>query len=251
MNPACKKTDILRLLAAGLATAYLLATLAAGVRNLGSLVLAGLCLLLWGRWLTARGLGPHRLRRGIKWLCRLSWGLCLGCCAILYAATLANTLPANAEPAVIVVPGAQINGSLPSQMLQNRLDAAFEVWQDHPGSLFVVTGGQAGDDPYTEADVMAMYLYHRGVDADDIYPEHNAANTQENFRFAAQIIRQNKLEGPVVVATDSFHQTRCRLWAGRCGLQEVYCAPCRPCWGIAPVFWLRELCGVAYTLLFC
>jgi len=149
------------------------------------------------------------------------------------------------------VPGAQVNGSHPSLMLQNRLNRGLQLWQRHPGSVFVVTGGKAGGALYSEAEVMALYLQKNGVDPGDIYLEDKATDTEENFRFAAQIIEENGLEGPVVIATDAFHQTRCRLWAGRCGLQDVYSAICVPCWGIAPVFWLREVCGVAHFYVFC
>lgn len=250
MKKEPKTADKLRFWAAGLASLYLLATLLCGVRNWGSLVLGGLCGLLWGRALTARGRGPFWLGQCLKWLCRLGWGGALVCCGVMYALTLGSTLPAGStEPVVIVVPGAQVNGNIPSQMLQNRLDAALEVWEAHPGSCFVVSGGAAAGADYTEADVMAMYLYHRGVEAEDIFAEHTAANTEQNLRFAAELIRAEGLAGPVVLATDSFHQSRCRLWAARCGLGEVYCAPCRPCRGIAPVFWLREVCGVAAALV--
>lgn len=252
MKKTLKIADRLRLLAAGLASLYLAATLLCGVCNWGSLVLGGLCGLLWGRALTARGRGPLWLGRCLKWLCRLGWGGALACCGAMVALTLGSTLPAGSnQPVVIVVPGAQVNGSAPSQMLQNRLDAALEVWKAHPGSCFVVSGGAAAGADYTEADVMAMYLYHRGVEAGDIFAEHTAANTEQNLRFSAELIRAEGLAGPVVLATDSFHQSRCRLWAARCGLEEVYAAPCRPCWGIAPVFWLREVCGLAAALVFC
>ena len=97
---------------------------------------------------------------------------------------------------------------------------------------------------------MALYLTQNGVDPEDIYLEDKATNTQENFRFAAEIIEENHLQGPVVIATDAFHQTRCRLWAARYGL-TAYSAICVPCWGIAPVFWLREVCGIAHFYVFC
>jgi uncharacterized SAM-binding protein YcdF (DUF218 family) len=240
------------LAAALLATAtFVNATLFFGVRNVGTLVLAGLTMLLWGRYITAKGCGPRWLAACCRWLCPIGWAFFLGCCAIMYAITLSHALPAGAGAAVIVVPGAQVNGDSPSLMLQNRLDRGLQLWQQHPGSVFVVTGGKAEGAPYSEAEVMALYLQNQGVAPESIYREDKAANTEENFRFAAQIIEENKLNGPVVISTDAFHQTRCRLWAQRFGLQQAYSAVCRPCWGIAPVFWLREVCGVAHFYVFC
>ena len=214
--------------------------------NLGTAVLAGLTALLWLGLLCPAG----RTQQALKRLCRLGWGFFLGCCAVMYAVTLAHPLPADAGPAVIVVPGAQVKEDRPSLMLQNRLDRGLQLYEQHPGSVFVVSGGRAEGDPFSEAEVMARYLTQKGVDPDCIYPENQAASTEENFRYAAEMIAQNGLEGRVVIATDAFHQTRCRLWAARFGLEEACSAVCFPCWGIAPVYWLREVCGVAHFYLF-
>ncbi len=252
MSFSLKNADTRRLLAALLSSFTLLnPTLIYGIRNVGTLVLAGLTLLLWGRYFTAKGHGPLWLQGTCKWLCRLGWGFFLGCALLMYGLTLAKALPATAGPAVIVVPGAQVNVDQPSLMLQNRLDRGLQLWEEHPGSVFVVTGGKGEGDPYTEAEVMALYLTQNGVDPDHIYLENQATNTQQNFELSAAIIRLERLPGPVVIATDAFHQTRCRLWAGRSGLNEVYSAVCFPCWGIAPVFWLREVCGIAHFFVFC
>lgn len=252
MSFSLKNSHDRRLCGALLATATLVnAALFYGVYNLGTLVLAGLGLLLWGRWFTEKGRGPRWLANGCKWLCRAGWSFFLGSCLLMYALTWARALPADAQPAVIVVPGAQVNHDRPSLMLQNRLDRGLQLWRSHPGSVFVVTGGKDPGDSFSEAEVMTAYLVEQGVDPKDIYPETQASNTRENFYYSAQIIQKNQLEGPVVVATDAFHQTRCRLWAARSGLPKVYSAVCVPCWGIAPVFWLREVCGVAHFFVFC
>ena len=251
MSFSLKNAHTRRLLAALLASATLVnAGVFYGVRNVGTLVLVGLTALLWGRYLTAKGYGPHWLADACKWLCRIGWGFFLGCSIIMYALTWAKALPADSGAAVIVVPGAQVNGSRPSLMLQNRLDRGLQLWRQHPGSVLVVTGGRTEGAPYSEAEVMALYLTQNGVDPEAIYLEDKATNTRENFRFAAEIIEENHLQGPVVIATDAFHQTRCRLWAARYGL-NAYSAICVPCWGIAPVFWLREVCGIAHFYVFC
>ena len=252
MNFSLKNTHNRRLAAALLATVTLLnPTLLFGVYNLGTLVLAGLTLLLWVRYATAKGFGPRWLRQPAKWLCRLGWWGFLACAVLMYGFTLANALPADSAPCVIVVPGAQVNGDKPSLMLQNRLDRGLEVWQEHPESIFVVSGGKAEGAPYSEAEVMALYLTQNGVAPDDIYLEAEATNTEENFAFSAKIIKDEGLVYPVVIATDAFHQTRCRLWADHYGLPDTHAAVCTPCWGIAPVFWLREVCGVAHYFVFC
>lgn len=252
MSFSLKNAHDRRLCGALLATAILAnAALFHGVYNLGTAVLSGLVLMLWGRYITAKGIGPLWLQKGFRLLCRLGWGFFLGCAALMYLLTLTKALPANAGASVIVVPGAQVIGDRPSLMLQYRLDRGLQLWQDHPNSVFVVSGGKAEGAPYSEAEVMTLYLTQQGVDPDDIYPEPHATNTQENFMLSAQIIREQELEGPVVIATDAFHQTRCRLWAGRYGLTDVHSAICFPSWGIAPVYWLREVCGVAHFYVFC
>ena len=251
MKSILKGTGFQRIFAACLSTlALLIPTVIWKIFNLGVLVLAVLTLLLWGRIITAAGHGPRWLGMACKWLCRIGWSFFLGCCVIMYIFTWANALPADAGPCVIVVPGAQIVEDSPSIMLRNRLNRALELWQSHPGSAIVVTGGKTDVEQYSEAEVMALYLTRHGVDSSDIYLENQAANTQENFMLSAQLIRQNGLEGPVVIATDAFHQTRCRLWAKKVGFEKVYSAICFPSWSIAPVYWLREVCGVAHFYMF-
>lgn len=225
-------------------------TLFFGVFHLGTAVLAGLTALLWLRLLTARGQGPLWLGKTAKWLCRLGWGAFLGCCLVMYALTLAHLPPADTAPAVIVVPGAQLKGDRPGTMLQNRLDCGLQLWEQRPDSVFVVSGGKSRGEACSEAEVMALYLIQNGVDPEDIYREEQAANTEENFAFSAEIIEEKGLQGQVIIATDTFHQTRCRLWAVRSGLADPCSAPCRPSRGIAPVYWLREVCGMAFSLVF-
>jgi len=251
MTFSLKNAHNRRLAAALLATFTLLnSTLLFGVYNLGTLVLAGLTLLLWVGYVTQKGYGSRWLRQGAKWLCRLGWSVFLVCAAVMYGLTLTNTLPADSQSYVIVVPGAQVKGAQPSLMLQNRLDRGLQVWKEHPGSLFVVSGGKAEGAPFSEAEVMALYLTQNGVDPQDIFMEDQATNTEQNFAFSARIIKEEGLEYPVVIATDAFHQTRCRLWADRHGLKDSRSAICTPCWGIAPVFWLREVCSVAHYFVF-
>jgi uncharacterized SAM-binding protein YcdF (DUF218 family) len=252
MNFSLKNAHNRRLAAAALATFTLLnPTLIFGVYNLGTLVLAGLTLLLWVHYFAQKGYGPRWLGPTAKWLCRLGWAVFLTGAAVMYGLTLVNTPPGGAAPCVIVVPGAQVKGENPSLMLQNRLDRGLEIWQEHPGSLFVVSGGKAEGAPLSEAEVMTLYLTQNWVAPEDIFVESKATSTRENFAFSAEIIEAKELKLPVVIATDAFHQTRCRLWASHYGLQDAASAICTPCWGIAPVFWLREVCGVAHYFVFC
>ncbi|MBR5559031.1 MAG: YdcF family protein [Oscillospiraceae bacterium] len=252
MTFSLKKADNRRLLAALLSTFTLLnPTLLYGIFNVGTLMLAGLTLLLWGRYITAKGRGPLWLQKSFLWICRIGWGFFLVCSVLMYLFTLAKALPASAGASVIVVPGAQVIGDRPSLMLQNRLDRGLQLWKAHPNSVFVVCGGKSEGAPYSEAEVMTLYLTQNGVSPHDIYQEDQSVNTQQNFMFAAQIIKEKQLKGPVVIATDAFHQTRCRLWAGRYGLDDAYSAICFPSWGIAPVYWLREVCGIAHFYVFC
>jgi len=238
--------------AALVCTFFVLLPLGFGIVNTGVFFGAGLAALLWAAlWACRSRRASARLRRAVWAVCALVWALCLGLFGRMEAAARLNPLPAGTGACVIVVPGAQVRGDQPSVMLRRRLEAALAVAKQHPGSVFVVSGGTGEGQTFSEAEVMGRWLTAQGVPPDKIYPEDQSVNTEENFSKSAAVIRQNSLAGPVVIATDAFHQARCRLWAARAGLGPVYSVCCRSPWGLAPTYWARELCGMAYTYVFC
>jgi vancomycin permeability regulator SanA len=148
------------------------------------------------------------------------------------------------EDATVVVLGAGIYGDRPSRMLRHRLDAAVAYLEEHPDSQCVVTGGQGPDEDYTEASVMEKYLLEKGVEAHRIFREELSTSTNENMRFAAQIIREQELNESIVIATQEFHQYRASVFARRYGLTEVRALSRLSPPHLLLCYWVRECAAI-------
>lgn len=182
---------------------------------------------------------------------RIALAICLALAAcagtglsIAMAAAIQNTPPENAT---VIVLGCKVYGSQPSPMLQRRLDEALKYLNSNPGSPVICSGGQSAGDPYSEAKVMALYLYEHGIPQERIYLEEKSTSTAENLEFSAKIIRDNGLSSQIALATDGFHQLRSQIFSRKNALQPG-ALPARTSWNIIPSYWVREWMGLAKSL---
>ena len=113
-------------------------------------------------------------------------------CAILAIVLLAMVIPAGlilggmngrGEPdsEYLIVLGTTVNGTEPSPMLKQRLDAALEYLNTHPDTHCIATGGKGDAENLSEAECMYNYLTAAGIDANRITMEDRATSTQELF----------------------------------------------------------------------
>lgn len=152
-------------------------------------------------------------------------------------------------PATAVVLGCKVYGDKPSLMLQRRLTEALAYLQANPDAPVVCSGGKTKGDPYSEAEVMAMYLTDSGIAPERIYLDNTSGTTGQNMANAAAIIRENGLPEQAAVATDGFHELRAWIYAKKNGLTGRALPAVTP-WGIAPSYWVREWFGLAKSLFF-
>ena len=233
------------------------------VFNLASIALLVLfvpLLLLLVFWpLTVRGIRAIRKTRGGRWLC-VCFGVvvCAGAVYVVAVSTwmgivCANQPPERGSDAVCVVLGCQVNGEYnPSPVLANRLEAAENYLRANPEAVCIVTGCQGEDEAWPEAVVMRNCLVRAGIAEERILLEENARNTEENLRYAAQMMRARNLGEQAVIVTDWWHQLRASLLAEREGLKSwaVSSPAPRPIvWALDPVYYARELLGMARMLV--
>ena len=121
---------------------------------------------------------------------------------------LAGWLPDDElDDSYIVILGTKLNeDGTPSKLLQNRLDAAtsYERQDVH----YIVSG--AG-----EAHVMKAYLIDKGIEAEDILIEDQAANTYENIVFSVELLPDH-LSSFTLISSD-FHVYRAQAMASSLG----------------------------------
>ncbi|MBR3901033.1 MAG: YdcF family protein [Ruminococcus sp.] len=159
-----------------------------------------------------------------------------------------NDKPKNSQTTVVVL-GCQINGETPSRMLKCRLDAAYDYLSENNDVKVIVSGGQGSDEVTSEADVMRKYLLKRGIEDSRIFMEDKSTSTEENLRFSKEIIDKEGLCGEITIVTDGFHQLRADILAKKQGIEARNISASTEKW-LLPTYWIREIYGVAYYLVF-
>lgn len=159
--------------------------------------------------------------------------------------------PDGDEKAVIVL-GAGLRGQRITKLLQCRLDAAWDWWQQHPDALIVVTGGQGPGESIPEAVAMKRYLVQKGVPQEKILTEDKSTSTEENFLFAKRLLKERGIgpQEPIVFVTNAFHCYRAGKYAKLVGFADVDAQPAGiPPTAIMPCY-LREVLAVMYYWVF-
>lgn len=140
---------------------------------------------------------------------------------------------ATYEENYAIVLGAGLDGETPSLSMQSRIDAAIEYWKRNPDVTFIACGGMGDMEMITEAEAIYRGLTRAGVPGEHIILEDRSTNTDQNIRYAAQLLGVVGQEKSAVVITNEFHLWRGKFIARRNGFTATgYAAQ-------TPLFWLR------------
>ena len=141
----------------------------------------------------------------------------LAFCALLGVVVAGSRDDINGDPQVMIILGCQVKPWGPSVLLQDRLNEALDYLEVHPDMLVVVSGGQGGDEPSTEAFAMAEYLISRGVSEECVILEDQSSNTWENLCYSLELLDEHGYDAAseMVVVSNGFHLTRVRMLWGR------------------------------------
>lgn len=142
-------------------------------------------------------------------------------------------------PVPVVLLGCRVDGEVPSEALQNRIDTAADYLLAHPSVPVVVSGGKGTDERISEAEAMRRGLVARGVAEDRILLEDRSTSTVENLTYSAQLLAANGLDASVVIVTEGYHLSRALSVADRVGLDADGLAAPSPGW-LLPTSWVRE-----------
>lgn len=126
---------------------------------------------------------------------------------------------------LLIVLGCQVNGTEPSRMLRQRLDAAVELLNAHPETTCIVTGGKGDGENLSEAACMYNYLVAAGIDPSRLSMEDRATSTIENLRYTLEILQsQGGVPERITILSSEFHLYRAGQMAADLGM-EVSLAP--------------------------
>ena len=127
------------------------------------------------------------------------------------AGLIIGTMDGRGEPGgeVLIVLGTTVNGTEPSPMLKQRLDAAVEYLNTYPDAICIVTGGKGDENNLSEAQCMFNYLTAAGIDSSRITMEDRATTTVENLQNVRAMLDTNEVD----ILSSDFHLYRAGLIA--------------------------------------
>ena len=114
----------------------------------------------------------------------------------------------KAEYAVVLGAAVREDGKASRIMLQ-RLRAAKKLVDRNPDVTVILSGGQGGVEPKSEAECMYETLLEMGMDEARLLMEPNSQTTRENLSYSLEIIRERGgTDRPVALITSEFHLRR-------------------------------------------
>lgn len=163
------------------------------------------------------------------------FGLCFYVATFLFlcgfiASNSINETPPQELPreTVFVTLGAKVSADkTPGIVLRRRLVRTAELMERCPDALCIVSGGQGGNEPISEAQCMRDFLVEKGISADRIIMEDKATDTIENLKYTTKIIEERGLESyRLAFITSKFHTPRVQFLCSRMDIDgEFYGAP--------------------------
>lgn len=121
---------------------------------------------------------------------------------------LVNLFPGKLD--YVVVLGAGLIGDKVTPLLASRIEKGIAIYQKHPGSKLIMSGGQGPDELMAEGQAMANYALEKGVPAEDILIENQSTNTEENLKFSCALMKPGSR---FALVTNYYHVFRALLLA--------------------------------------
>ena len=163
------------------------------------------------------------------------------------AAPIIGSMDGRGEPGgeILIVLGTTVNGTEPSPMLKQRLDAAVAYLTSYPDAVCIVTGGKGDAENLSEAQCMYNYLTAAGIDAGRITMEDRATTTVENLQNVRTMLDTNQVD----ILSSDFHLYRAGLIAKEAEfIPNLIPAKTEPISLLAPWF-LREIVALGLYLI--
>lgn len=123
----------------------------------------------------------------------------------------------------LLVLGTTVNGTEPSSMLRDRINAAYTYLRDNEGVVAILSGGKGDENNLSEAQCMFNELTAMGIDPARLRMEDRATSTVENFSFSMALIEGETGVRPekLGVLSSEFHLLRADMFARREGVNAV------------------------------
>ena len=112
----------------------------------------------------------------------------------------------------IIVLGAGTDGKTPSPVFRERLNHAVTLYQEGYADIILLTGGYSPGNDRSDAAIAGQYLQSLGIPESAILLEEKSTITQENLKFAKEIMDLQNLSTAILVS-DPLHMKRSMMMA--------------------------------------
>jgi uncharacterized SAM-binding protein YcdF (DUF218 family) len=147
----------------------------------------------------------------------------------------------------LIILGANVKGTVPSSVLQSRIDTAVIYLKKNPKTIVIASGGKGSGEEISEAEAIKRELIKRGINKSRILLENQSTSTYENIKFSKKLLPRNAKTG--VIVTNEFHLYRSLLIANNQHLHVYGLAAKTPLLAI-PRSYIREYMAITkYYLL--
>lgn len=175
-------------------------------------------------------------------------GALLMCFLIALGSTIAGSVTNADSQSTVIVLGCAVRGTVPSKMLMQRINAAYDYLNENPDSVAILSGGQGPGERISEAECMYNVLTEKGIDGDRLFLEDKSTNTFENITYSKKIIDDNALSGEIAIASSEFHLKRAVLVAKKQGINAKKIAS-ETDFLLRPTYYVRDTLGVIMEVL--
>lgn len=168
---------------------------------------------------------------------------------IIIEFNVAKAMNAEPEPNLeyVIVLGAGLNGSTPSNTLKKRIEEGYIYMSENPNTILIASGGQGFKESISEAECIKRELVKMGISEDRIILEDRSTSTIENLKYSLMIIGDPDAE--VGIITNSFHEFRAGMIAKDAGFTNAHSVPATTLMPVGIHYMLREFFGVVRMLL--
>lgn len=192
----------------------------------------GLFLVLTGHLTFLRGIAA--LMTILFWILMLFIG-----CLEIKIFSAGRKAPKDDAKYVIIL-GAQVRGSVPSLVLNARINTAAEYLKTHPDAKAIASGGKGSGESISEAEAIKNGLLRLGITADRILMEAGSTSTKENLEFSKLFIPEGTKETEVVLVTNDFHVYRALLVAKKLGYENITGLGATDYFAVTIQYYIRE-----------
>ncbi len=180
----------------------------------------------------------------IKWAYRIVFGVCL----IFFLVTevrIIGAMTAKTEDNLdyIIVLGAGLRGTTPSNPYKARIRKAAEYLNENLETVCIASGGQGRHEEISEAQAAFNRLTEQyGIPGERIVLEERSTDTEENLKYSLEIIGDPSAS--VGVVTNGFHELRSMSIAKEVGYENVHSVPAQTLFPVGIHYCVREFFGM-------